>query len=384
MSARIGIKKEVLDWAIAKSNKDYETIEEKFPKISTWRLNKSEPTFKQIQSLSKFLNIPFGYLIVDTPPKEDIELLNFRTVNSVEGENTSRELIDTINEMVIKQDWMREYLINEGYESNPIVNKLNSHENPIKLAGKLRELIDLPKDWYSKCKNDAYTFLRNKLSYNGILIMQNGIVKNNTHRQLNVKEFRAFCLIDEYAPLIFINTKDSQNGKVFSLLHELAHIGLGVENIYNENSIKSYDYNEVEAICNKIAAEILVPKDKFIYKWENETSTNNKDKIYVLSNEFVASKIVIARKALDNGFINNDLYKEIVNETNDVIKHFYESKSSGGNAIYNARSRIDKNFVLAVSDGLQNGRALYSDIYKLTGINNKMFNKVIKSLEGEL
>ncbi|RIO36695.1 ImmA/IrrE family metallo-endopeptidase, partial [Staphylococcus saprophyticus] len=181
--------------------------------------------FKQVQSLSSFLNIPFGYLLIDTPPKEDLELLKFRTLNSQEDDNPSRELIDTINDMKTKQSWMKNYLIEEGYDSNHIVNRLNINQNTTYLADKLRELIDLPINWYEYQRTNVYKYMRNKLSYNGILMMQNGIAKNNTHRPLNVAEFRAFCLIDEYAPLIFINTKDSENGKIFSMLHELAHIG---------------------------------------------------------------------------------------------------------------------------------------------------------------
>ena len=45
--------------------------------------------------------------------------------------------------------------------------------------------------------------------------MMSGIVGNNTHRPLNIDEFRAFSVIDEYAPLIFINSNDSINGKLF-------------------------------------------------------------------------------------------------------------------------------------------------------------------------
>ncbi|MGZ9790181.1 ImmA/IrrE family metallo-endopeptidase [Staphylococcus hominis] len=383
MTTRIGIEKEVLDWAIVKSNKEYEVIQKKFPKIEEWRLNKTKPTFKQVEGLSSFLNVPFGYLLVDTPPKEDIELLKFRTVNSEERKHTSRELIDTINDMEIKQEWMKEYLVSEGYEKNHIVERLNSNLNPTELAKELRSLIDLPVEWYKESnKSNAFAYLRRKISYNGILVMQNGIVKNNTHRALDVEEFRAFCLIDDYAPLIFINTKDSENGKIFSLLHELVHIGLGIENIYNETDI-IHEHSELEAICNKVAAEILVPTDKFIHKWENESLTREKDKIESLSNEFVASKIVLARKALDQKLIDNNLYTEIVDETKKTIEKLYKPKSSGGNAINNAKSRIDTNFAIAVSDGLKSGKALYSDIYKLTGINNKMFNKVIERLEGE-
>ncbi|WMM14379.1 ImmA/IrrE family metallo-endopeptidase [Staphylococcus saprophyticus] len=382
MTSRISIKSNVLKWAILKSNKDFKIIEEKFPKLKSWLSNEMNPTFKQVQSLSSFLNIPFGYLLIDTPPKEDLELLKFRTLNSQEDDNPSRELIDTINDMKTKQSWMKNYLIEEGYDSNHIVNRLNINQNTTYLADKLRELIDLPINWYEYQRTNVYKYMRNKLSYNGILMMQNGIAKNNTHRPLNVAEFRAFCLIDEYAPLIFINTKDSENGKIFSMLHELAHIGLGTESIFNDETYKvQNEYTKIEAKCNEIAAEILVPNNQFTFEWSTTHLKNNKDKINELSNKFIASNIVIARRALDNKFISKKLYNEVVDETTEILKNYFKPKSSGGNAVNNAKSRLDTNFALAVSDGLKNGRALYSDIYKLAGVKPKMFGKIVESME---
>lgn len=383
MSSRLNLNGDVLVWAISKSDKDISEIEDKFPKIKEWISNEVKPTFKQVQSLSAYLKMPFGYLIVDHPPEEKIELLKFRTINSQEEENPSRELIDTINEMTVKQNWMRNYLIEEGYESNHIVNQLKSKENALNLAQKIRELIDLPINWFETYKTKPLNYLRDKLSYNGILMMQSGIAKNNTHRSLDPGEFRAFCLIDDYSPLIFINTKDTTNGKVFSIMHELAHIGLGIENIFNEE-INSFEnsYKKNEALCNKIAAELLVPNGYFTEKWKNHKLSNDKDKIYDLSGKFVSSTVVIARRALDNKFIKNDLYKEIVNESMEQLRFNSPAKKSGGNALNNAKSRLDTNFTIAISDGLKNGRALHSDIYRLTGLKSNMFDKVVKSLEG--
>ena len=64
--------------------------------------------------------------------------------------------------------------------------------------------------------------------------MMSGIVGNNTHRPLDVEEFRALSVIDAYAPLIFINSNDSINGRLFSLLHEFSHICIGENSLFND------------------------------------------------------------------------------------------------------------------------------------------------------
>ena len=58
----------------------------------------------------------------------------------------------------------------------------------------------------------------------GILVMMSGVVENNTQRKLDVAEFRGFALADPWAPLVFVNNADSEGAKIFTLVHEVAHI----------------------------------------------------------------------------------------------------------------------------------------------------------------
>lgn len=53
----------------------------------------------------------------------------------------------------------------------------------------------------------------------GGLTVATSMVENNTHRLLDPEEFRGFTLVDGLAPLVFVNTRQTLNGQLFTLAH---------------------------------------------------------------------------------------------------------------------------------------------------------------------
>ena len=77
------------------------------------------------------------------------------------------------------------------------------------------------KDYDVTGKNYGDCFIIN--TGTGLYLYDCGSVEH-THRALSIDEFRAFAMVDEWAPLIFINSADTESAKLFSLVHEVAHI----------------------------------------------------------------------------------------------------------------------------------------------------------------
>lgn len=142
------------------------------------------------------------------------------------------------------------------------------------LAQQARDLLGLPIEWYapSKSAEDSFNVIRKSISNAGTVVMMSGIVGNITHRSLSIDEFRAFTIIDEYAPLIFINSNDSTNGKLFSLLHEFFHICIGENSLFNDRYNDGQRVRKTETLCNAVAVEILVPQKIFCSRMEEKHS----------------------------------------------------------------------------------------------------------------
>lgn len=387
MQVKVDVSNEILEWVI--SHIRMEILSDKIVNyLESWRSGEKTPTFNQIEKVSKATGIPLGYFFLITPPMEDVSFVDYRTIDSLEFENPSRNLIDTLHDMEQVQDWIREYLISEGSKKIDFVGSLNNEHDNMIFAEKVRDLLGIQKEWYKTIRTteEAFNLLRAAMNDIGVIVMMSGIVANNTHRPLDIKEFRAFAVVDDYAPLIFVNSNDSVNGKLFSLIHELAHICIGENSLFNDRYSYATGIKKTETICNAVAAEILVPTDIFINIWKNYIkNADNEQAIVSLAQFFKCGITVIARKAYDNGFIDYKLYCEIaelaVKQYNEVQKRKKE-RGSGGDFYRTLASRIDKRFLGMLVNSVNSGRTLYSDAFRLTNTNRSTFKMLIDNVGG--
>ncbi|NLW41212.1 MAG: ImmA/IrrE family metallo-endopeptidase, partial [Tissierellia bacterium] len=296
---RVVVKREIYEWAIKESQKDFEEIKAKFNKIEDWIVQNSHPTFRQLEKLANYLKVPFGYMFLDKPPKTNVIDAEFRRIGD-KIPNMSKSLKDTIYDMSRKQNWISEYRKVNGW--NKVIPDSFSDldkSDYFEFAKKAKDFLDLDEYWYNDFKDNriAYNFLRDKIENKGMLVMQSGIVGTNTHRKLDINEFRGFMLYDDLAPLIFINTNDSQAGKIFTLIHEYIHILLREDDVFFDADLD----NKLEKEVNSITAEFLMPKSHIETLWdEDDKSLNQIEKI---SKVFNVSKLSLAIRLRELGLI---------------------------------------------------------------------------------
>ena len=383
-TVNIDIAPDVIEWILShliEENVSLSIIDT----LKKWKIGEKKPTFSQLEKVSNQINIPFGYFFLQEPPAEENKILEFRTIDSIESQNPSRELIDTIDNMEDIQEWMKNYQIKQGYSPLSIIGSMEGVQDIKSIANKMREDMELQEDWYCDMQDswNSFKYLRSIMEDQGILVMLNGVVGQNTHRSLAIEEFRAFTLIDEYAPLIFINSNDSSNGKLFSLLHEAAHIWLGRDNFYNDRYGAGKDVSSLERVCNSVAAEIIVPNNRFITEWNKNSNISDLERIEKFSEIFKCGATVIARRALDNKFINIHEYEKVAR---DAIEQYNEFKSNqkrdGGNFYNNIAVKNDRRLILALNSSIYEGTTQFTDAYRITNTNRKTFSKLVDKVRG--
>lgn len=382
-SVKVHIAPNMLEW-ILQQTQNVKLSDKVARYLQSWVNGEKEPTFSQIEQVSKNTGIPLGYFFLKEPPKEDLSIIEYRTVDSIELGQPSRNLIDTLYDMKQIQNWMHDTILSDDDVPLNFVGSLKNETSAKEFANKVRGILELEKKWYERVRDekDSFKYLREKISAAGVIVMLNGIVRSNTHRVLNINEFRAFTLIDAYVPLIFINSQDSNSGKVFSLAHEFAHICIGENSLFNAQEGSSNFVNRKETLCNAVAAELLVPQEAFCELWESQISDDWERIVENLAKEFKCSLTVIARRAYDNDFIELEQYRHVAEKAKRFSKK-KEKNSPGGDYYRNISNKIDHRFLETLANSVKEGRTAPTEAFQLTNTNYDSFTKLVDNvLEG--
>jgi Zn-dependent peptidase ImmA (M78 family) len=277
-----------------------------------------------------------------------------------------------------RQSWMREYLIELGQEPLAFVHSARLEDEPKQIAENIRRLLKLPELWESENKTwtDALKNLEIAADNAGIIVTVNGVVGNSTSRKLDPYEFRGFVLIDEFAPLIFINGADGKAAQMFTLAHELAHVWFGSSAIFDLRNLQPAR-DETEHACNLVAAEFLVPETELRKIWRSVQKET--DRFQMIARHFKVSEIVAARRVLDTHEITRE---EFINFYRKHMDDWLSApqKQGGGDFYANQKYRIGRRFGESVVRAARDGKLLYRDAYRLTGLYGKTFDNFAKSL----
>lgn len=357
----------VLLWAAERARLSDTALERSFRKWALWLSGDAQPTLKQLEDFARLTRTPIGYFFLPEPPVLQLSVPDFRTRRDEAPADPSTALLDTLYLCQQRQDWYRDYARVHGFARLDFVSSATVEDQPEQVAGEMRQILGLSvaerrtlSTW-----TDALHQLVSKAEDAGILVMASSIVGSNSRRKLDAAEFRGFALVDDRAPLVFINASDSKAARMFTLAHELAHIWLGESGV-SDPEAGSVPKQGVERWCNRVAAELLMPLDALHEAHEPDAPVA--DEMQRLAHLFKVSSLVALRRLFDAGFIDRDTLWQNYRQETARIRALDIGGSGGGDYYRTLAARTGKRFAHAVFSSTLEGQTLFRDAFRMLGM----------------
>jgi Zn-dependent peptidase ImmA (M78 family) len=222
LSDRLGIEREQLDEELKR---------------------KPEPRQGFLNAVARELALPpFLFFMQTAPPLHDI-LPDFRS----EASATSAKSRETIEAIQVAEGLQRAAVTLGAPKAGPLPQLSATSVEEAALAAREFFGINLEDQREAKDARAFYTLCRKKIEDKGVFVL---------HATFPPEDGSGFCLSHATHPVIVVNTKRQSRGRrLFTLIHELAHILLGKSGI----SDPFINRNSTERLCNRFAGSFLVP-----------------------------------------------------------------------------------------------------------------------------
>lgn len=363
---RVAVQPEMLRWACERAGRSLSSVAETFPKLDLWVQGRVCPTLKQLESFAKATYTPVGYFFLSEPPEEEIPIPDFRTLGAKAIQRPSANLLDTLYLCQQRQGWFRDHARSVGEDPRPFVGSVSLAGDIVTTAATIRRALDFDLEERRQMKTWEQA-LRNFVAQAdavGILVMISGVVGSNTHRTLDPEEFRGFALVDDLAPLVFLNGADTKSAQMFTLAHELAHVWLGRSALSDAQAARTPEH-DVERWCNQVAAELLVPLAALEERYRPDAPLD--EEMHRLARMFKVSTLVVLRRIHDAGGLDREAFWQAYREELNRLTTL--SKGSGGHFYRTLNVRVGERFARALVASTLEGQTLYRDAFRMLGFS---------------
>lgn len=340
------------------------------------------PTLTQLQKLARRYDRSLYTLLEKEIPQEDYrDIPFFRKEHKTDYDSPLALFLRDIQR---KQDWARNYLIEEGSPELDFVGSVKIQEKTADVAKRIVARLQLPLSTQYKYsqREDFFRDLKACFEAHNIFVSITG--SDTSNRSISLEQAQGFAIADTMAPFVFVNTKNTINAKAFTLLHELVHLFLNETGIsedpLNFRKPKCHE-DEIENFCNAVVSEILMPEELFRTFW-SKCSGSLQEKIKKTSEEFLTSQLAVCIRLWQLGFISGKEFATVFAQTKKSIEGYMEKKESksGGNYYASMRSQNGTLLSRLAFYAYKSGEMMHTEISKLLKVKVSNFNTYFEKI----
>ena len=325
-------------------------------RVAAWESGDETPTIAQLRKAAEVYKRPLAVFFLADPPTDFDTLRDFRRLDGADAGAWSPALHDDFRRAHEQRDAVLE--LAELDDVDPPtgwrIDPLPDADDDIARVGRDR-LLSIGPLALPATGDRPYDHLNAwvaALETAGVLVM------TTSGGRVPLQEMRAFSLYFGTVPVIVVNGADSPRGRLFSLLHEYAHLLLHTEGLCDTTTDRravSPD-RQLEARCNALAASMLMPTgavlaQPLVRSHRADGSPWSYADLRRAASPFGVSAEAFLRRLLILGHVTERFYAE----TREEFLRAYEAdaareRAAGGNWYRNAVRDKGKGFVRLVTD----------------------------------
>lgn len=291
-----------------------------------------------------------------------------------------------IRDIQSKQSWLSDFLKEESEQPLDFIGKFNKNDDIKLIAKNIKRVLEIDDHYYN---NDILRYWTDKIEQKGIFVSLTSNI--HSHLKIDINEVKGFVITDKYAPFIFINSADSKNSQLFSLIHELAHLWINASGVSAFGFIDFRDTNElnkydpIEVLCNKVTAEILMPEKKIRSLFKSNSEITH-ELIERRAREIKVSSFALLVRLVNMNIISTTIFNSYKKVFNEKYEDYLEiqakkPKKKGGPSYYILKIRKNSRaFTSFIYGNYKSGKISGYEANKLLDIKVSNFKKLEKYL----
>jgi Zn-dependent peptidase ImmA (M78 family) len=328
-------------------------------RVAAWESGEAQPTIAQIRKAAVVYRRSLGVLFLSEPPKDFDTLRDFRRHEGAAAGAWSQGLHQEYRRAHVQRE--QALALYELEDSEPPsawrLTRLPSEDEELALIARQRLLegSPLPLPQGNATVYDHLNTWVASLESAGVMAMA------TARGSVSPSEMRAMSLYFDVLPVIVVNGADAPRGRLFSLIHEYAHLLLhtgGLCDTISDTRATTPD-RQLEARCNAIAASILMPRAAVLAQPEvrgREHDPNSWDysSLATAAAPFGVSAEAMLRRLLTLHRVSPAFYRQ---RREEFIRRYEQEEDrrqvGGGNWYRNTVRDLGKGYVRLVASAYQ-------------------------------
>ena len=295
----------VIRWARTRAGFGLEDAKRYFKRIDAWEEGGASPTYAQLEQMAEKFKCPVAVFFFPAPPALPEVQGSFRTFTAEDFALVPRTVKTFLRKAQAMQINLSE--LNDGRNpSERLITRdlrFDVDAPAAELAATIRQYLGISfeqqQGWASP--EDALEQWRDALAKVGVFAFKD---------PFHAPGYFGFCLYYDEFPVIYVNNSSAKTRQAFTLFHELSHLlfhtsGIDVADDSYIQKMPEAAF-KLEVLCNKLAAEFLLPDSEFERLVANRPPT--RETAAWLAGLFNVSREMVYRKMLDRAWVGADEY----------------------------------------------------------------------------